>query len=178
MPRSIVDYFSQNYAQLVKASVYICSWITRDTSIAEDILHDVAVVLCKKEEELADIKDYGAYIAICIRHAAINYAKKNSRSIPVDMEQADRKLDVVDSKSEYDYSEWIISLEKHLQRFEPYMRRAFIAHYIDDVPSSVLAAELGITERALSLRFSKMRKVLRDRAPSMFRQFSILLMIT
>lgn len=177
MPRSIIDYFSQNYAQLVKASAYICSWITRDTSIAEDILHDVAVVLCKKEEELADVKDYGAYIAVCIRHAAINYAKKNSRTIPVDMEQADGKMDVVDSKSEYDYSEWIISLEKHLQRFDPHMRKAFIAHYIDDVPSSMLAAELGITERALSLRFAKMRKALRDKAPSMFRQFSILLMI-
>lgn len=178
MSRSIVDYFSQNYDKLVKTSVHICSRFTRDSmSIGEDILHDVAVVLCKKEQELVDVKDYGAYIAVCIRRAAINYVKKHSRSVPVDMEQIIYELDKNQSSSEYDYLEWIASLEKHLQKFDPRMRKAFIAHYVDDVPSSKLATELGITEKALSLRFARMRKELRDKAPSMFKHLNILLLI-
>ena len=178
MSRSIVDYFSQNYDKLVKSSILICSRFTKNpSSIGEDILHDVAVILCKKEQELADVKDYGAYIAVCIRRAAINYVKKHSRSVPVDMEQIVFDLDNYDIGPEYDYFEWIASLEKHLQKYDPRMRKAFIAHYIDDVPSTRLAAELGITKKALSLRFARMRKELRDNAPSMFRHLSILLMI-
>ena len=125
-------------------------------------MHDVAVVLCKKEQELADVKDYGAYIAVCIRRAAINYVKKHSRSVPVDMEQVVFDLDNYDIGPEYDYFEWVASLERHLRRFDPKMRKAFIAHYVDDVPSSKLAIELGISEKALSLRFARMRKELRD----------------
>ena len=178
MSRSIVDYFSQNYDKLVKSSVRICSYFTKNPSaIGEDVLHDVAVVLCKKENELTDVKDFGAYIGVCIRRAAINYVKKSARAIPVDMELITDKLDNYDACSEYDYFEWIASLEKHLQRFDPRMRKPFIAHYIDDVPSNKLAAELGITEKALSLRFARMRKELHDKAPSMFKHLNILLMI-
>ena len=93
------------------------------------------------------------------------------------MEQVAFDLDNYDIGPEYDYFEWVASLEKHLQRFDPRMRKAFIAHYIDDVPSTKLAAELGITEKALSLRFARMRKELRENAPSMFKHLSILLMI-
>ena len=57
------------------------------------------------------------------------------------------------------------------------MRKAFIAHYVDDVPSNRLAIELGISEKALSLRFARMRKELRDKAPSMFKHLNILLLI-
>ena len=178
MARSIVDYFSQNYDSLVKTAVLICSRFTYNpSSIGEDILHDVAVVLCKKEQELADVKDYGAYIAVCIRRAAINYVKKHSRSVPVDMEHIVYELDKYESSPEYDYFEWIASLERHLRRFDPKMRNAFIAHYVDDVPSNTLATELGITEKALSLRFARMRKELRDKAPSMFKHLNILLLI-
>ena len=141
MARSIVDYFSQNYDALVKTSVLICSRFTNNpSSIGEDILHDVAVVLCKKEQELTDVKDYGAYIAVCIRRAAINYVKKHSRSVPVDMEQVVFDLDNYDIGPEYDYFEWVASLERHLRRFDPKMRKAFIAHYVDDVPSKKLAS--------------------------------------
>ena len=178
MSRSIVDYFSQNYDKLVKTSVLICSRFSKNPSaIGEDVLHDVAVVLCKKEQELTDVKDFGAYIAVCIRRSAINYVKKSSRAIPIDMEMITNELDKCDAGSEYDYSEWVASLEKHLQRFDPRMQKAFIAHYIDDVPSTRLAAELGITEKALSLRFARMRKELHDKAPSMFKHLNILLMI-
>ena len=76
---------------------------------------------------------------------------------------------------EYDYFEWGASLEKHLQKFDPIMRKAFIAHYIDDIPSTALATELGISEKALSLRFSRMRKELKRSAPSMFRHLMVLL---
>lgn len=178
MSRSIVDYFSQNYDKLVKTSILICSRFTKNpSSIGEDILHDVAVILCKKEKELADVKDYGAYIAVCIRRAAINYVKKHSRSVPVDIEQIVHEIDKYECSPEYDYFEWMASLEKQLLRYDPRMRKAFIAHYIDDVPSTTLAAELGISEKALSLRFARMRKELREKAPSMFKHLSILLMI-
>lgn len=178
MARSIVDYFSQNYEELVRLSVKVCARFSMDPlPVAEDILHDVAVVLCKKEKELSDLTDYGAYIAVCLRRAAINYVKRQARSVPVDgtrivnWPQGDRE------NRTYDYLEWVQTLEKELQRFDPLMRRAFIAHYIDDVPSHDLAQDLGITQKALSLRFAKMRRALKSRAPGMFRHLNILLML-
>ena len=173
--RSILDYFAQNYADLLNTSVKICARICANPSAGEDVLHNVAVVLCKKQDELADIQNYGAYIAVCIRRAAINYAKRNSHSIPFGLDRMDIEPDPHAGSREYDYFEWVASLEKHLQKFDPIMRKAFIAHYIDDVPSTALAAELGISEKALSLRFSRMRKELKRFAPSMFRHLMVLL---
>ena len=107
--RSILDYFAQNYADLLSTSVKICARICASPSAGEDVLHNVAVVLCKKQDELADIQNYGAYIAVCIRRAAINYAKRNSHSIPFGLDRMDIEPDP-HAPFRLDWIAWISSL--------------------------------------------------------------------
>ena len=177
MARSVIDYFTENYHDLLALAVQVCARICKKPTAGEDVLHQVALVLCKKQQELSDVEDCGAYIAVCIRRAAINYAMRESRQIPMGLERLERETEAGDAAGAYDYFEWVASLEKHLARFDPAMRRAFVAHYIDGVPSRQLAEELGISEKALSLRFARMRKELRQNARSMFKHLNVLLLI-
>ena len=64
----------------------------------------------------------------------------------------------------YDCFEWVTSLEKRLQKFNPIMCKVFNAYYINDVPSTILATELVTGENVLLLRFSRMRKELKRSA--------------
>ena len=177
MSRTILDYFSQNYHELLALAVQVCARMSVKPDAGEDVLHQVVIALCQKQEELDDVQDYGAYIATCIRRAAINYARKESRAVPVGLEQLEKEPGPRRLSDAYDYSEWVASLEKHLERFAPAMRRAFVAHYVDDVPSTQLARELGISEKALSSRFTRMRRELKRNAASMFRHLNVLLVI-
>lgn len=177
MSRSIIDYFSQNYTDLLVLAVRVCARVSAKPEAGEEVLHQVALVLCQKQQELQDVKDYGAYIAVCIRRAAINYAKREAHAVPVGLEPFEREPGAHGPDRAYDYLEWVLSLEKHLQRFDPSMRRAFIAHYVDDEPINKLAAALGISEKALSLRFARMRKELKHTGASMFRHLNVLLLV-
>ena len=54
MSRSILDYFSQNYPDLLALAVQVCAHMTSRPEAGEDVLHQVAVALCQREAELAD----------------------------------------------------------------------------------------------------------------------------
>ena len=57
------------------------------------------------------------------------------------------------------------------------MRSAFIAHYVDNVPLIEIAAKLGLSVKALSGRFARMRKALKNNARSLFNQFNVLILL-
>ena len=59
---NIIDYFERNYRQLLLSAVMMI----KDVDKAQDILHNVAVALLKRQNELSDLEHPGAYIA---RHA-------------------------------------------------------------------------------------------------------------
>ena len=177
MSRSILDYFTQNYSDLLALAVQVCAHMTSRPDAAEDVLHQVAVILCQRQQELTDVKDCGAYIATCIRRAAINYARKESRSLPVGLDQMEGDPNTGVVSEAYDYMEWVASLEKHLDEFDPVMRQAFVAHYVDEVPSGQLARDLGVSEKTLSSRFARMRRALKKNASSMFRHLNVLLLL-
>lgn len=174
MSRSILDYFSQNYPDLLALAVQVCAHMTSRPEAGEDVLHQVAVALCQREAELADVRDYGAYIATCIRRAAINYARKESRALPADPGNMESQPELSRADEAYDYMEWVASLDRHLARYDPAMRRAFIAHYVDDVPLGELAKALGVSEKALSARFARMRRDLKKNGGSLFSQLNVL----
>ena len=144
---------------------------------AEDVLQDVAVVLWKKQRELEDVEDPAAFLAACIRRAALNYLRTNARCAPTDPEILAGVCVHPDSDISYEYVEWVISLERHLKKYKPELRKAFIEHYLDNVPLEMIAQKLGITTNALSQRFMRMRETLAAEAPSMLRQINVLALL-
>ena len=65
----IIDYFERNCRQQLLSEVMMI----KDVDKAQDILHNVAVALPKKQNELSDMRYPGAYITQCIYRATLNY---------------------------------------------------------------------------------------------------------
>lgn len=175
----IITYFIQHYPELLTIAVRM----TKNYVDAEDIMQNVAVVLCKKEKELEKVKNCGAYIAVCIRRSAISLFRQKAHEKVLDPSFIEGYQDSLLSKeikhgdSEYDYLEWVTSLESQLTAYSQEMRSAFFAHYVDGVPLGELASKLGLSVKALSGRFARMRKALKNHARSLFNQFNVLLLL-
>lgn len=169
----IIDYFERNYRQLLLSAVMMI----KDVDKAQDILHNVAVALLKKQNELSDMRYPGAYIAQCIYRATLNYLRKEARSAPYDPAALSEMCCSTAPGIEYDYVEWVISIEAHLQKFDPEMRKVFIAHYLDGVPIDDIARRMGLTPNAITLRLKRMRSALARSAPSMLRHIDVMTLL-
>lgn len=170
---NVIDYFERNYRQLLLSAVMM----VKDVDKAQDILHNVAIALLKRQNELSDLKYPGAYIAQCIYRATLNYLRKEAHSEPYDPIALSEICHSPSPGIEYDYVEWVISIEAHLQKFDPEMRRAFIEHYLDGIPIDDIARRMGLTPNAVSLRLKRMRSALAHNAPSMLRHIDIMILL-
>ena len=66
------------------------------------------------------------------------------------------------------YVEWVASIEAYLQKYSPQMRQAFVDHYLDGVPVGTIAAKLGLTPNALTLRLKRMRDTIAKEGPDRY----------
>ena len=169
----IIKYLERNYKSLLLCAVMMI----KDVDRAQDILHNVAVTLLTKQDELRDLKHTGAYVTQCIYRATLNYLRKESRSEAHDPVVLSEICRHSDSGVAYDYVEWVISIEAHLQKYSPEMRRVFIEHYLDGVPIETIAGKLGLTPNAVSLRLKRMRDALAKNAPGLLRHIDVLTLL-
>ena len=169
----IIDYFTRNYRQLMLSAIMMVN----DVDKAQDILHNVAVALLKRQNELSDLKYPSAYIAQCIYRATLNYLRKEARSEPYDPIVLSEICRSLSPGIEYDYVEWVISIDAHLQKFDPEMRKVFIEHYLDGIPIEGIAQRMGLTPNAITLRLKRMRSALAHNAPSMLRHINVMTLL-
>ena len=169
----VIKYFERNYRHLLLCTVMMI----KDVDRAQDILHNVVVTLLTKQDELRDLRHPGAYVTQCINRATLNYLRKESRSEAHDPVILSEICRHPDSGVAYDYVEWVISIEAHLQKYSPEMRQVFIEHYLDGVPIETIARKLGLTPNAVSLRLKRMRDALAKNAPHMLRHIDILTLL-
>ena len=169
----VIKYFERNYRHLLLCTVMMI----KDVDRAQDILHNVVVTLLTKQDELRDLRHPGAYVTQCIYRATLNYLRKESRSEAHDPVILSEICRHPDSGVAYDYVEWVISIEAHLQKYSPEMRQVFIEHYLDGVPIETIARKLGLTPNAVSLRLKRMRDALAKNAPHMLRHIDILTLL-
>ena len=170
MANKLIKYYIQHYEELILTTIRI----TKNYEDAEDVMQSVALALCKREKELAHVENCGAFVAVCIRRAAISLFRRKVHERVTDpyfleiYQDSEFIQEVNKTSPEYDYLEWVESLESHLGSYSQEMRSAFIAHYVDNVPLNEIAAKLGLSVKALSGRFARMRKALKNDARSLF----------
>ena len=164
----VIEYFERNYKSLLLCTVMMI----KDVDRAQDILHNVVVTLLTKQDELRDLRHPGAYVTQCIYRATLNYLRKESRSAAHDPVILSEICRHPDSGVAYDYVEWVISIEAHLQK-----RQVFMEHYLDGVPIETIARKLGLTPNAVSLRLKRMRDALAKNAPDMLRHIDVLTLL-
>ena len=171
---SLVIYFEENYHMLLKLAVMM----TKDVDLGQDVLHTVIARLLQleKEGELSELRNRSAYVATCIRRATLNHFRSVGRADVEDPTVLTAICVHPEAHIAYEYVEWVVSLEKSLQKFSPEMRKAFIDNYLDDHPIEELSVQLNITANALSQRFKRMRTVLAAEAPDMLKHIEYLLL--
>jgi len=166
----IIQYFEKNYRSLLLCAVMMI----KDVEKAQDILHNVAVVLLTKKNQFSDLRHPSAYITKCIYRATLNYLRKESRSEAYDPEVLAEMCQHPESSVAYDYVEWITSIESYLQKFSPQMRQIFIDHYLDGIPVEKIAAKMGITPNAVTLRLKRMRDAIAKEGADILHHIEIL----
>ena len=170
---NIIEYFERNYRQLLLYAVMMI----KDVDKAQDILHNVAVVLLSKQDELTDLQNLKAYVARCIYRATLNYLRKEARSEAYDPVLLAKICRHPDSDVANDYVEWVISIETLLEKFSPELRQLFIEHYLEAVPIETIAARSGVTSNAITLRLRRMRTELKKTAPSLLKHIDVLTLL-
>lgn len=167
--KRIIDVFAENYKMLSKLAIMTVK--NKDASL--DVMQNVALILLKKENQLNDIDNVIGFLATCVRRAALNFLRDESRAYSTDPIKFEEMLSNVQSSIATDYIEWVMMLKKHLVSYSPKLQSVFIKYYVDGYPLTVLAEELGMTPNALAQQFKRMRGKIASQSP----KYNILIMI-
>ncbi len=175
MSVSLMHYLEKNYDALLSVAISY----THNIYDAEDILHQVACNLLEKDMADKVLDNPRAYISKSILNANLNMLRSRKREIL----SSDQPLTPTETASDeavpfdFDYIEWSITLEKNLQKYEQPYREAFISHYIDQIPLDALAAEMGISPRQLAKKLETMRRHLKTRHRSLYKDLTIIMLM-
>jgi DNA-directed RNA polymerase specialized sigma24 family protein len=71
----LIDVFAAKYTTLSKFAIMI----VEDKDAALDVMQNVALVIATKAYEISEIKKPTAFLITCVRRAALNYLRNQSR---------------------------------------------------------------------------------------------------
>lgn len=151
--RKLIDIYTDNYVTLTKAAIMI----VKDKDAAMDVLQNVALVIVTKANRIKEIKKPNAFLLTCVRRAALNYLREESRACPTDPVILEEIHSDKYSHAAMDYLEWVMMLDKYLESYSLQLRSAFIKHYVDGYPLDTVAKEFNMTPNALAQQFRRMR---------------------
>lgn len=168
----IIKYFEEHYRDLLKLALMMME----NLDDAYDVLQDVAAVVIKRKDELCDVEDPGAYLAVCIRRRALNIIRNSRKSTAMSPEDIRNLCADWEAQAEMEQSEWMLWLEKYLQKCDPETRRAFILHYVDDIPIEKVAEQMGMKANTLTQKFKRMRQALARQSPRTMTHLMVLML--
>lgn len=139
--------------------------IVKDKNAALDVMQNVALVMATKAYQISEIKNPTAFLITCVRRAALNYLRDQSRAYPTDPAILEETHGDEYSDSAIEYLEWVMLLNKYLESYPPQLQSAFIKHYIDGYPLDTISKELNMTSNALAQQFRRMRRKIALKSP-------------
>jgi RNA polymerase sigma-70 factor (ECF subfamily) len=158
--RKLVNIFADQYTTLSKFAIMI----VKDKDAALDVLQTVALAIVKKDFSISEIEKPTAFLIVCVRRAALNYLRKESRIYPTDPAIIHDYQSDGNAQTAMDYLEWVMALDKYLEKYPEGLRKAFVRHYVDGYPADIVARELNMTPNALAQQFKRMRKKIEQKS--------------
>jgi len=155
-----------NAAALVERArlVRLCARLTGNVDSAEDLAHETLVVALRNETTLRDSTRRPQWLAGIARNVCRRWAHRRGREIGASVEapwDEDRPLRELAATDRLGLE---IALEKHeladlldraLALLPSETRDVLIQKYIDDTPYAEIAARLGLSEDAVSMRLTR-----------------------
>lgn len=138
--------------------VRLCTALTGDRDAAEDLAQEALLEAWRSRHKLHDPAGADRWLSAIARNVCLRWARRRGRELAlVEMAAAEP----VALEVELERSELEELLDRALSLLPPETRDVLVHHYVHDSPQAEIAARLGITEAAVSMRVSRGKVVLR-----------------
>lgn len=136
--------------------------IVQNDADAAEVISEAIYCAYKNLSSLKDIKSFKPWILKIVHNSAVNYIRKNSKTV---------SLDDMEIPSDSVENEIIktVSLRKAVDSLSLPYRTVIILHYYEDLPIAQIASITNTTVIAVKQRLSRARKQLREILKEEFR---------
>ena len=164
----LLEHFAQNSAQGMEALLrqygpllrYVIGGVLRDRQDAEDCYSEVSLALWQKLENFDPEKgSLSAWLTAIARNAALNHLKARIRR---EKHQLEEPAEILTPEQQVLRKERAERLRATVARLPEADRKLFYRRYYYLQPVGQIAAELGLSQRAVEGRLYRLRQRLRQ----------------
>lgn len=143
--------------------VRLCAAITRDRDAAEDLAQETLLEAWRHRYKLHDPAGADRWLAAIARNVCLRWARTRGRDVAAAtrFERDIALVDDFDVEVELERAELVELLDRALSLLPPQVRDVLIHRYVNDSPRAEIAARLGVSEDAVSMRLSRGKLMLR-----------------
>ena len=151
--------------------VGLCAAVSGDRSAAEDLAQETLLEAWRNRHKLRDPSGADRWLAAIARNVCLRWARRRGRDASVLTAGDHVELPgVFDVEAELERAELVDLLDRALALIPPMTRDVLVQRYVHDSPHAEIAARLGVSEDAVSMRISRGKVVLRAALGSQLRE--------
>jgi RNA polymerase sigma-70 factor (ECF subfamily) len=153
--------------------VGLCAAVSGDRSAAEDLAQETLLEAWRNRHKLRDPAGADKWLAAIARNVCRRWARRRGRDAAVLAVGDPGALSAgFDVEVELERAELVDLLDRALALLPPATRDVLVHRYVHDSPHAEIAARLGVSEDAVSMRLSRGKLVLRSALASQLRDES------
>jgi RNA polymerase sigma factor (sigma-70 family) len=138
--------------------VRLCAVLSGDPGAAEDLAQETLLEAWRNVDKLRDPAEAHAWLAAIARNVCLRWARRRGRELPLVALDAD----AVAADDEADEGGEVLEvLDRALSVLPPQTRELLVHRYVHDSPPAEIAARLGLSPDAVSMRLARGKQALR-----------------
>ena len=160
---------------------HYCAYHSGDRDAAEDLAQETLVEAWRNHHKLRDLDKSKPWLAAIARNICQRWGRARGREAArladttafaqsETLDQLDLLPDEIDLERDLERGELIALLDRALALLPNDTRDILVAHYVEGLPQSEIAARLGLTENAIAVRLHRGRRGLRELLANDLRQ--------
>jgi RNA polymerase sigma-70 factor (ECF subfamily) len=158
-----------------------CAYHSGDRNAAEDLAQETLVEAWRNHHKLRDLDKSKPWLAAIARNICQRWGRARGREAArladttamaqsEALDQLDLLPDEIDLERDLERGELVALLDRALALLPNETRDILVAHYVEGLPQSEIAARLGMTENAIAVRLHRGRRALRELLANDLRQ--------
>lgn len=153
--------FREIYSRFWKRLFSIALKKVNDSAAVEGIVQDIFLKLWERKESL-NIDNLEAYLVTAVRYGCINHVRLSMMHEKFELHiQNHHAQEMSCTEEQLDFTDLMNSVEKVLRSFPESSQQIFRMHRIECHSAKEISVQLGIPQRTVELRLSKVVQTLR-----------------